>query len=403
MELIDCSGYCVSVPSYAKSPFMPDHSVPQIPKFVSRAQTPAFIRQFTPNWFAATMGTGILAIALAQFPEAPMLRALGEGLWLANIVLFGIFTAIFAMRWVLHFDETAKLLHHPVMSMFFGCIPMGLATIINGFLIFGTPHWGDAAVAIAEALWWADVALSFACGLIVPFAMFTRQAHSIDKMTAVWLLPLVASEVAAVSGGLLIPHLADPGQQMVVLMTSLVLWACSVPIALSVLVVLFLRMALHKLPETNMAASSWLSIGPIGTGALGLMIFSEVSPAVLTAHGLGAVSGAFAGAALLGAILLWGYGLWWLAIAVIVTLRYFRAAVPFNLGWWGFTFPLGVYAVATVRLSHLIPFAPFALFGAILIMALAAIWLCVAFQTVMGVWRGSIFIAPKMVGEDYVI
>ena len=24
------------------------------------------IRQFTPNWFAATMGTGILALALAQ-------------------------------------------------------------------------------------------------------------------------------------------------------------------------------------------------------------------------------------------------------------------------------------------------------------------------------------------------
>ncbi len=26
------------------------------------------IRQFTPNWFAATMGTGVLALALAQFP-----------------------------------------------------------------------------------------------------------------------------------------------------------------------------------------------------------------------------------------------------------------------------------------------------------------------------------------------
>src|SRR5206468_581238 len=110
---------------------------------------------------------------------------------------------------------------------------------------------------------------------------------------------------------------------------SLVMWACSVPIAMSVLVVLFLRMALHKLPEAGMAASSWLSIGPIGTGALALIVFSEVSPAVLSAHGLGAVAGAFSGAALLGAVLLWGYGLWWLAIAVMVTLRYFRNAVPF--------------------------------------------------------------------------
>jgi tellurite resistance protein TehA-like permease len=287
--------------------------------------------------------------------------------------------------------------------MFFGCIPMGLATIGNGFLVFGVPRFGDAAVTIAETVWWLDVALSFACGLFVPFAMFTRQDHSIDRMTAVWLLPLVASEVAAVSGGMLIPHLADSGEQLTVLVTSLIMWACSVPIALSVLVLLFLRMALHKLPEAGMAASSWLSIGPIGTGALGLMIFSESSPAVLAAHGLGAIAPAFAGAALLGAVLLWAYGLWWMAIAIIVTLRYFRAGVPFNLGWWGYTFPLGVFAVATLRLSHLIPFAPFRGFGELLATALALIWLCVAWRTVMGAWQGTLFAAPRPVAVDYTI
>ena len=44
------------------------------------------IRQFTPNWFAATMGTGILAIALAQLPDA--FSSLGKALWLFNIALF---------------------------------------------------------------------------------------------------------------------------------------------------------------------------------------------------------------------------------------------------------------------------------------------------------------------------
>ena len=46
------------------------------------------IRQFTPNWFAATMGTGILALVLPQVPGAGTLRAIGEGLWLFNIGLF---------------------------------------------------------------------------------------------------------------------------------------------------------------------------------------------------------------------------------------------------------------------------------------------------------------------------
>ncbi len=47
------------------------------------------------------------------------------------------------------------------------------------------------------------MALGF--GVLIPYLMFTRQDHSIDQMTAVWLLPVVAAEVAAASGGLLAP------------------------------------------------------------------------------------------------------------------------------------------------------------------------------------------------------
>ena len=45
---------------------------------------------------------------------------------------------------------------------------------------------------------------------LIPFLMFTRQKHAIDQMTAVWLLPVVAGEVVAASGGLLAPHIAAP-------------------------------------------------------------------------------------------------------------------------------------------------------------------------------------------------
>jgi tellurite resistance protein TehA-like permease len=43
------------------------------------------IRQFTPNWFAATMGTGILALALPQVPGiGPALKPVGEALWFST-------------------------------------------------------------------------------------------------------------------------------------------------------------------------------------------------------------------------------------------------------------------------------------------------------------------------------
>ncbi|MDF9777650.1 TDT family transporter [Pseudomonas baetica] len=357
------------------------------------------IRQFTPNWFAATMGTGVLALALAQLPVAmPALHAFAEALWLFNIALFLLFTALYTARWVLFFDEARRIFGHSTVSMFFGTIPMGLATIINGFLVFGLPRWGEGVISLAEVLWWLDVAMSLACGVLIPYMMFTRQEHSIDQMTAVWLLPVVAAEVAAASGGLLAPHLADAHSQLVVLVTSYVLWAFSLPVAFSILTILLLRMALHKLPHENMAASSWLALGPIGTGALGMLVLGGDAPLIFCANGLPGVGEIAAGLGLVAGITLWGFGLWWMLMALLITVRYLRAGIPFNLGWWGFTFPLGVYSLATLKLASTLNLTFFNVFGCVLVALLAVMWLIVGKRTVLGAWRGELFVSPCIAG-----
>ncbi|SEI24746.1 TDT family transporter [Pseudomonas asplenii] len=357
------------------------------------------IRQFTPNWFAATMGTGVLALALAQLPiEVPGLHAVAEGLWLFNILLFGVFSLLYGARWVLFFDEARRIFGHSTVSMFFGTIPMGLATIINGFLLFGVSQWGEEAVRVAQTLWWIDVAMSLACGVLIPYLMFTRQEHSIDQMTAVWLLPVVAAEVAAASGALLAPHLSDTALQFKVLITSYVLWAFSVPVAFSILAILLLRMALHKLPHESMAASSWLALGPIGTGALGMLLLGADSSAVFAANGLPGVGEIASGLGLVAGIILWGFGLWWMLMALLITLRYLRGGIPFNLGWWGFTFPLGVYSLATLKLGSSLHLGFFNGFGLLLVGLLTVLWLIVGTRTLRGAYRGELFVSPCIAG-----
>lgn len=359
------------------------------------------IRQFTPNWFAATMGTGILSAVLTQLPvNIPGLREIAEGLWLLNIVLFLTFSALYLARWIMYFDEARRVFGHSTVSMFFGTIPMGLATLINGLLTFGLPRWGSAVLPLAELLWWLDVAMSLACGVLIPFLMFTRQEHRIDQMTAVWLLPLVACEVAAVSGGLLAPHLAESQSQFSVLITSYVLWAMSVPVAFSVLTILLLRMALHKLPHESMAASSWLALGPISTGAFGLLILGAESPAVFTANGLSGVGEIASGLGLLGGVILWGVGVWWCLMALLITARYLRDGIPFNLGWWGFTFPLGVFALTTLKLGAVLHLAFFSVLGCALVAALAVLWLVIMKRTVRGAYRGELFVSPCIAAKQ---
>lgn len=357
------------------------------------------IRQFTPNWFAATMGTGILSAVLTQLPLAiPGVLKLAEALWMLNIVLFLTFSALYITRWVMFFDEARRVFGHSTVSMFFGTIPMGLATLINGLLTFGLPRWGDAVLPMAEMLWWLDVAMSLACGVVIPFLMFTRQEHRIDQMTAVWLLPLVACEVAAVSGGLLAPHLADSHSQFSVLITSYVLWAMSVPVAFSILTILLLRMALHKLPHENMAASSWLALGPISTGAFGLIVLGADSPPIFNANGLPGVGEIASGLGLIGGVILWGVGVWWCLMALLITARYLRNGIPFNLGWWGFTFPLGVFALTTLKLGAVLHLMFFAVLGSVLVAALSVLWLVIMKRTVTGAYKGELFVSPCIAG-----
>lgn len=358
------------------------------------------VRNFTPNWFTVTMGTGALALTLNQFPaEVPGLRAIATGLWLGNIALFALFSLLYGARWALFPREAALIFRHPVMSMFFGAIPMGLATIVNGFLAFGPTLMGERAVAVAHGLWWSDAAISVVCGVAIPYLMFTRQDHALEKLTAVWLLPIVACEVAAASAGLLAPHLAA-SEGFLVLVLGYVLWASSVPLAMSILVLLFLRLALHKLPPGDMGVSAWLALGPIGTGALGLLLLGGDAPAVFPANGLADVGRVALGLGVIGGIVLWGYGAWWLTLAVLKTLRYLGEGLPFNLGWWGFTFPLGVYALATLALARMTGLAAFGVVGGGLAVSLAVFWAIVATRTLEGAWRTTLFVAPCLAGPE---
>lgn len=353
------------------------------------------IRQFTPNWFAATMGTGILALALPLAPGSGTgLHNTGETLWQLNIALFTLFSVLYAARWIMFRHEAKRIFSHDTVSMYIGTIPMGFSTLINGLLFFGLPRWGNDIIPLAQTMWWINVLMALCCGALIPYFMFTRQQHGIEKMTAIWLLPIVAAEVAAVSGGMLAPNLTDVHSQFITLITSYVLWAYSVPLAFAILTILFLRMALHKLPPDSMAASSWLSLGPVGTGALGMIVLGGDAPAIFAAQGLNGIGMIAQGIGLIAGILCWGAGLWWLLISLLVTVRYFRAGIPFNLGWWGYTFPLGVYAVATLKLGKLLGISALSGFGTALVGVLAVMWLLVTARTLHGGWKGHLFFSP---------
>jgi len=146
-----------------------------------------------------------------------------------------------------------------------------------------------------------------------------------------------------------------------------------------------------------MVATSWLALGSIGTGALGLMVLGTDAAKVLPAAGLPWLGEVAFGIGAIGGSMLWGFGIWRFCIALLTTVRSIRSGVSFNLGWWGFTFPIGVYSVATLALARITHIGSLALVGGVLITGLAGLWILISARTLHGAWKSHLFVSPCLV------
>ena len=63
-------------------------------------------------------------------------------------------------------------------------------------------------------------------------------------------------------------------------------------------------------------------------------------------------------------------------------------------GWWGFTFPLGVFAVSTCTLANEVPSKFFKVLGTIFSIVVILLWLVVGLGTVRGALSGKLLYAP---------
>jgi tellurite resistance protein TehA-like permease len=226
----------------------------------------------------------------------------------------------------------------------------------------------------------------------------TKHEAKLEGMTAAWLLPIVATIVAAASGGIVAEVIPDPQKALITVIVSYVLWGTGVPTAMVVLSVYFLRLTTCHLPKREVVVSVFLPLGPLGQGSFAVLQLGKVAHKIFAqTDTLPVVGGRVAGEILyVGgfylAIIMWGFGLVWLffALATIYTTHRF----PFNIGWWGFTFPLGVYTVSTTTLGSDLPSAFFRVLGTMFSVAVTLLWLIVALGTLHRAYTGVIFVAP---------
>jgi tellurite resistance protein TehA-like permease len=188
---------------------------------------------------------------------------------------------------------------------------------------------------------------------------------NLASMTAAWLLPVVSTIVASASGGIIAEVLPNPDHALWTVIVSYILWGTGAPLAMTILVVYFSRLTIHHLPSREIIVSVFLPLGPLGQGGFAVMQLGKVAMQLFPKTGtlLGLSSGeTLYNVGFLMAIIMWGYGIVWLFFAVASISR---SKFPFNMGWWGFTFPLGVFAIATDTFGKELPSTFFNVLGTV--------------------------------------
>ena len=89
---------------------------------------------------------------------------------------------------------------------------------------------------------------------------------SLERITAVQLLPIAATIVAAGTGAEVAEILPNPQHALWTIIVCYVLWGMGVPLAMMVLVMYYHRLAVHKLPPREVIVSCFLPLGPLGFG-----------------------------------------------------------------------------------------------------------------------------------------
>jgi len=208
--------------------------------------------------------------------------------------------------------------------------------------------------------------------------------QSIDKLTAVWLLPVVAPIVAAATGGNLLTVLDSQST----LAASYAIWGIGVPFAMSILVLYIHRLAVYKLPPNEVTVSTFLPIGPLGQGGAGIIQLGIVAeqmnfPYATILRGIGVFVG----------LMMWGYAILWLVFA-LVTIAFRFPRVYFSMAWWGFTFPLGTFALCSAQLGKELNQPFFKIWATIITVCVIVLWFVVATKTAIEAWKGELFYAP---------
>ena len=314
----------------------------------------AGLRNVNISIFGILLGTG--GVALASRPWIP---SLATALSYLLVALFGVFSALYALKLTWFPRTVLSEFHHPGLGHFYALQPISalLVAILGRGLL---PSGLNLALLAYGAV------VIFVLAAYLPYHFFADMKVEFADLHGGWFITPVATILVT---NTVLVYGATPTSFLVALM----FFGIGALLFLLILSILFLRLINHTLPPVQLAPTNFILLAP-----LGLLIVDILQLAPASGDVLGSAPTAMA---VLMAGTLWGFGIWAVTINGLLLVRYVRSGFPFHLGWWSFVFPLAAFTLGTQALVE--PLPSLTLFGQVLYGALVAVWTFVSVRTVI--------------------
>ena len=354
------------------------------------AASMSVLRSFHPGWFGAVMGTAIVGVGAFMNPGSVValqvpLRVVGIAFAILAYVLFIALGIPYVLRWVHHPDAAWKDLQHPILGALYGTFPGGILVLAVTTAAIGPAVLpADGVFAIVAALAAIGTLLAFAISVAFAYILFVTPSVNVENANGGWFIPPVVNIIIPMALLPLLPR-ADAETARLLVVASYAAWGIGFFLFLMVASLLYDRLVYHPLPAAPHAPSLWIGLGPIGVGSLALIRMAQGGGSIW-----GDMGNAVSAVSSVGALALWGFGIWWLAAAILLLRKYLRTSgLPFGIGWWAFTFPVGAYMLDTLTLARAWKVGALEIAGALLFVLLAVFWLVVTARTLVGVRTGE--------------
>ena len=208
-----------------------ERSLNQALKNLSNPGQPSgnFLKNFHPGWFAAVMGTGIIAIASIMNPGnnsslASPTRTFAQIMAIIAISLGIIVIIPYILRIFIHPRRSLADLKDPTIGPMYGTLPGGILVLAAVFAAVGPTWFSPITVRdLVIGLDWAGIPLAFLISVVFAIVLFYSKDISPTGINGGWFIPPVVTIVVPMVLASLIPGSA-PETARALLMISYAFW-----------------------------------------------------------------------------------------------------------------------------------------------------------------------------------